>query len=321
MSADTKKYGRRRVERRLLPPFGDGLNPNHLSNRLDSMLEGCRFCPFSREPTVESSYYLEPGEADRPIRPFFVFALHHIAEVLDSLSLAESHLELVVSARNRRLKRYKALGRWSVVECPERWSPAPRDLDDMQTGGGGIEFILGVRIAATGPTLAEQGLGPGRVLCRREFAVRQRVDAVAFPFSWREFGKDSDYPSELLWVVKWEDATDDDRFSRPISEALTVYMNKAAEECLVAMSNAFSGQGEMVWKMLAAEIVVLIWSEVLRGVSFDPDPSDTETLAGQVYAHLARVSGKSYGDFRDMAEEDGLLELRSCVARIIGVVE
>ena len=87
------------------------------------------------------------------------------------------------------------------------------------------------------------------------------------------------------------------------------------------MNNALFGKGEMVWKMLAAEIIVLIWSEVLKGVSIDPDPSDTETLAGQVYAHLARASGKSYGDLRDMVEEDGLLEIRSCVAKIIGVVE
>lgn len=320
MSADTGKHGRRRVERRLLPPFGDGLNPNHLSNRLDSMLANCRFCPFSREPTVESSYYLEPAEVDRLIHPLFVFVLHDIAEVLDSLSLAESQLELVVSVRNRRLKRYKVLGRWSVAECPERWSPAAHDLDDMQTGGG-IEFILAFRVTAVAPALTEQGLRPGKVLCRREFAVRQRVDAVVFPFSWREFGNDTDYPPELLWAVKWENATDDDHFFAPISEALTVYMNAAAEGALVTMNNALFGKGEMVWKMLAAEIIVLIWSEVLKGVSIDPDPSDTETLAGQVYAHLARASGKSYGDLRDMVEEDGLLEIRSCVAKIIGVVE
>lgn len=318
MSTDARERGRRRVERRLLPPFGDGLNPNQLSNRLDSLLEGCRFCPFSREPTTESPYYLESTETDRPIKPLFVFTVDGIDEMLDSLSLAKSQLELVVSARNRYLRRYKALGQWSVAEHPEHWSPASKDLEEMQTGGG-LDFILAVRVVADGPTMAEQGLGPGKVLCRREFAVRPRVNAVAFPFSWREFGKNTGYPSELLWAIKWEDVMDDERFYRPISEVLTVYMNKAAEERLVAV-NALPGQGELVWRMLAAEIVVLIWSEVLKGTSIDPDTSDTDTLAGQVYTHLARVSRRNYGDLRDMANEEGLLELRSCVAKIIGVV-
>lgn len=318
MSAAVKKRGRRRVERRLLPPFGDGLNPNHLSNRLDGLLDGCRFCPFSREPTTEPSYYLESAEMQRKLEPLFLFKVDGVDEVLTSLALTESQLELVVSARNRRLRRYKRLGRWSLAERPERWFPRPEDLAEMQTGGG-MEFILAVRIVGDDPTLAEHGLGPGKVLSRREFAVRQRIDAVAFPFSWREFGGDTEYPSELLWAIKWEDATDEDRYSRPVSEVLTVYMNKAAEEGLNAL-NAVPGQRDVVWKMLAAEIVVQIWSEVLRGTTDDPEPSDTETLAGQVYDRLAKASGRSYGDIREMAKEDGLLELRSHVARIIGVV-
>lgn len=317
MSAAVEKRGRRRVERRLLPPFGDGLNPNHLSNRLDGLLEGCRFCPFSREPTTEPSYYLEPAETERLVEPLFVFTVDGIDEVLTSLALKASQVELAVSARNRRLKRYKPLGRWSLTKHPEQWSPEPEDLDEIQTGGG-MEFILAIRIVAD--DLAKRSLGPGKVLCRREFAIRQRIDAVAFPFSWREFGGDTGYPRELLWAIKWEeDATGDDRYWRPISEALTVYMNKAAEEGLNVL-NAVPGQRDLVWKMLAAEIVVQIWSEVLRGTSDDPGPTDTETLAGQVFDRLARASGRSYGDLRDLVEEDGLLELRSHVATIFGVV-
>ena len=321
MSAAVEKRGRRRVERRLLPPFGDGLKPNQLSNRLDGLLEGCRFCPFSREPTTEPSYYLEPAETERLIKPLFVFTVDSVADkVLPSLELEESQLELAVSARNRRLKRYKCLGRWNLAERPKQWSPGPEALDEMQTGGG-MEFILAIRIPAYDRKLAERGLGPGKVLCRREFAVRQRIDAVTFPFSWREFGGDTGYPRELLWAIKWEEgATGDDRYSRPISEALTVYMNKAAEEGLNAL-NAVPGQRDLVWKMLAAEIFVQIWSEVLRGTLDDPGPADTETLAGQVFDRLARASGRSYGDLRDLVREDGLLELRSHVATVVGVVE
>ena len=302
----------------MLPPFGDGLNPNRLSNRLDGLLESCRFCPFSREPTTEPSYYLESAEMERLLEPLFVFTVDGVDEVLNNLALTESQLELVVSARNWRLKRYKPLERWNLTEHPEQWSPAPEALDEMQTGGG-MEFILAVRVVADDPILAKHGLGPGKVLCRRQFTVRPRVDAVAFPFSWREFGGDTDYPPELLWAIKWEDTTDDERYSRPISESLTVYMNKAAEEGLNTL-NAVPAQRDLVWKMLAAEIVVQIWSEVLRGTTEDPEPSDTETLAGQVYDRLAKASGRSYGDIREMVNEEGLLELRSHVAQIIGVV-
>ena len=313
-----EKRGRRRVERRLLPPFGDGHNPNYLSNRLDGLLEDCQFCPFSRELTTEPSYYLESTETDRLLEPRFGFAVNGIDEVLNSLALTESQLELVVSARNRRLRRYKPLGRWSLTERPELWSPAPEALDEMQTGDG-MEFILAIRIIADDPILAERGLGLGKVLCRREFAVRQHIDAVTFPFSWREFGSGTDYPPELLWAIKWEDTADDNRYSRPVDEVLTVYVNKAAEEGLKALS-AVPRQRDLAWKMLAAEIVVQIWSEVLRGTSEDPEPSDTETLAGQVYDRLAKTSGRSYGDLREMVNEEGLLELRSHVAQIIGVV-
>ena len=189
----------------------------------------------------------------------------------------------------------------------------------MQAGGG-LEFILAIRIVADATILAQHGLGVGMVLCRREFAIRQRVDAVSFPFSWRQFGADTDYPSELLWAIKWEDQNREEPYLRPISEVLTVYMNKAAEERLNAM-NAAAGKGDLAWKILAAEIITLIWSEVLKGTESEPDPADTDTLAGQVYHRLATVSGRAYGDIRGMVEDDpGLLELRSHVARIVGVV-
>ena len=312
-----EKRGRRRVERRLLPPFGDGHNPNYLSNRLDGLLEDCQFCPFSREPKTEPAYFLQPADMECSIKPLFVFTVD-VNDVLNSLSLVESQLELVVSARNRRLKRYEPLGRWGLAERPAHWSPALKALDEMQTGDG-MEFILAIRIIVDDPILAERGLGLGKVLCRREFAVRQHIDAVTFPFSWREFAGGTDYPPELLWAIKWEDTADDNRYSRPVDEVLTVYVNKAAEEGLRAL-NAVPGQRDLAWKMLAAEIVVQIWSDVLRGTSDDPEPSDTETLAGQVYAHLAKASGRNYGDIREMVNEEGLLELRSHVAQIIGVV-
>ena len=189
----------------------------------------------------------------------------------------------------------------------------------MQAGGG-LEFILAIRIVADAPILAQHGLGVGKVLCRREFAVRQRIDAVSFPFSWRQFGADTNYPSELLWAIRWEDATGEESYLRPIGEVLTVYMNKTAEERLNAM-NAAAGKGDLTWRMLAAEIITLIWSEVLRDPESEPDPTDTDTLAGQVYHRLASISGHAYGDIRGMVEDDpGLLELRSHIARIVGVV-
>ncbi len=188
----------------------------------------------------------------------------------------------------------------------------------MQAGGA-LEFILAIRVVVDAPILAQHGVGIGKVLCRREFAIRQRIDAVSFPFSWRQFGADTSYPSELLWAIKWKDATGEERYLRPIGDVLTVYMNKAAEERLNAM-NAAAGKGDLTWRMLAAEIITLIWSEVLRGTENEPDPTDTDTLAGQVYERLANRSGRAYADIRGMVEEEGLLELRSHVARIVGVV-
>lgn len=304
----------------MLPPFGDGASPNSLSSLLDNVLEGCGFAPFAGPLTTDPSYYLEPAEADNSLNPKFSFTVSRIDEVASRLPVSEDQMEIVVSARSRRLKRYFPLGRWSLPDAPARWSPESQDLAALPPGGD-TDFIVAIRIVADGPALSADGLGPGKVLCRREFAVRRRVDAVAFPFSWREFGADTEYPPELLWAIRWKDAdTDADRFARPIDDVLTVYMNKAAEPRLVAM-NAAAGKGDLAWRMLASEIMTLIWSEVLKGTWSTPDPTDQETLAGQVYARLAKASGKAYDDLPAMAEEHGLLELRSHIAKILGVVQ
>lgn len=318
MSVLPTPSGRRRTERRMLPPFGNGVKPNALSKLLKNMLEECRFSPFPHRSEKESPYYLEDADADRQYEPQFVFKLNGIDEVAKHLSLSADQLALGVSVRSRQLKMYKAVASWPVADAPPRWSPEASDMESVQTRGP-LEFVLAVRVVADAPMLEAHGLGRGKVLCRQDFAIRKRVHATAFPFSWREFGGDTGYPAELLWAIKWHNETDEDRFSHPISEVLTVYMNKAAEERLSRM-NAATAKDDLAWKMLAAEIIVQIWSDVLRGVSVDPDPSDNETLVGQVYGKLANASGKPYANIRDLGTEEGLTELRSHIAKIVGVV-
>lgn len=301
----------------MLPPFGDGVSPNKLSNLLDNVLEACRFSPFPHLPETASSYYLEQMDADRPFEPRFVFKLNGLDKVTKHLSVPADRLALGVSVRSRKLKMYKAIASWPVTDVPSQWSPTSIDMKSVQTRDA-LEFVLSVRVIADDPVLATYGLGLGTVLCRKEFAIRQHVHTAAFPFSWREFGGDTEYPAELLWAVKWHD-TAEDRFSRPIGDVLTVYMNKAAEERLHSM-NAAADREDFAWKLLAAEIIVQIWGDVLKGTSVDPDPSEDDTLVGQVYSKLAKASGRAYADIRELGSEDGLTELRSHVAKIIGVV-
>lgn len=302
----------------MLPPFGNGVSPNKLSNLLDNVLAKCQFSPYPDRPETESAYYLEQMDADRPFEPRFVFQLNGLDEIAEHLSVPADRLALGVSVRSRKLKMYEAIASWPVTDVPPRWSPKSIDMKSVQTRDA-LEFVLSVRVIADDPALETRGLGGGMVLCRKEFAIRHHVDAAAFPFSWREFGGDTEYPAELLWAVKWHDDTDDDRFSRPIRDVLTVYMNKAAEEHLHSM-NAATDKGDFAWKMLAAEIIVQIWSDVLRGTSVDPDPSENDTLVGQIYGKLAKESGRPYADIRALGSDDGLTELRSYVAKIIGVV-
>ena len=302
----------------MLPPFGDGVSPNKLSNLLDNVLAKCQFSPFPHRPETESSYYLEQMDAGRPFEPRFVFSLNRLDEVAEHLSVSADRLALGVSVRSRKLKMYKAIASWPVADVPRQWSPKAIDIKSVQTRDA-LEFVLSVRVIADDPMLATHGLGRGMVLCRKEFPIRHRADASVFPFSWREFGGDTEYPAELLWAIKWHDDADDDRFARPIRDVLTVYMNKAAEEHLNSM-NAATGRGDFAWKMLAAEIIVQIWSDVLRGTAVDPDPSENDTLVGQVYGKLASESGRTYADIRALGSDDGLTELRSYVAKIIGVV-
>lgn len=301
----------------MLPPFGDGVSPNKLSNLLDNVLEECRFSPFPGVPETESSYYLEQMDADRPFEPRFVFRLNGLDEVTKHLSVSADRLALGVSVRSRKLKMYKAIVSWPVTDVPPQWSPTSINMKSVQPHDA-LEFVLSIRVIADDPVLATHGLGIGKVLCRKEFAIRQHVHTAAFPFIWGEFGGDTEYPAELLWAIKWHD-TAEDRFSRPIGDVLTVYMNKAAEERLNSM-NAAAGRRDFAWKILAAEIIVQIWGDVLRGTSVDPDPSEDDTLVGQVYGKLAKASGRAYADIRELGRDDGLTELRSHVAKMIGVV-
>ena len=42
----TDRTNHQRKERRAIPPFGDGTDPNTISNILDNILSQCRFAPF-----------------------------------------------------------------------------------------------------------------------------------------------------------------------------------------------------------------------------------------------------------------------------------
>ena len=313
---------RQRRERRFIPPFGDGTSPHSLSNLLDRTLASCRFAPFPERQLIgDRTYFLDAAEVGRPIEPRFEIAVNDVEALTKALDCRTDELVVGLSVRNRHLRRYESLNQWDLSSLPSgAWSPPTGKLDTVQSGRD-IDFVLALRVASDRRNLRRRGLGNGKVLSRNEFSVKEQIDTVTFPFRWAEFGGNSGYPEELLWMIEWHDLGDgDDRYGLPVSEVLTVLVNKKAEAPLTAM-NGTPGAGDFAWRMLAAEITTQIWADVLTHTEEPPDESDRESLAGQVFAHLAGVIERPYTEIVNLgAQDDSLSDLRSSIAQLFKVV-
>jgi hypothetical protein len=313
----------RRKERRAIPPFGDGTHPNRVSNLLDSVLAPCRFAPFPESGFVsDEPYYLNSVEVDLEVEPRFQIALDRVDEVVSALGAREDDLRLSLSARNRHLMRYEVLKEWDLSTIPAKaWSPDPAILRPLQSHRD-VSFILALRIVADRPALRENGLDPGKVLCRKGFNVREPVISANFPFKWSKFGEETGYPEEMLWAIKWNDDRPDERpYDSPVDEVLTVWGNSKAMATLLKIEGV-AGSRNLAWKMLAAEITTEIWWEVINTIEEPPSTSDYSTLAGQVFSRLSMESGSSYEEIHGLRDDEhGRLELRKLISTIVRVVD
>ena len=313
---------RRRKERRAIPPYGDGSHPNRVSNLLDSALAPCRFAPFPHSGFVaDEPYYLNSQDVDLEIAPRFQLKLNRVDELISALGARDDDLRLSLSVRSRHLMRYEVLNEWDFPAIPANaWSPDPNSLRPLQSHRD-MSFILAMRVVADKPSLRKNGLDPGKVLCRKEFNIKESGARSNFPFEWVEFGEETGYPEEMLWVVKWKvDPGDESAYERPVDEVLTVWGNSKAEAALLKMGGV-SGSRNLAWKMLAAEITTEIWWEVIRTIEEPPPDTDDSSLAGQVFSRLSMESGKDYEEIHGLPnDEDGRLELRKLISTMLKVV-
>lgn len=314
----TREFQLHRRERRALPPFGDGTNPGRVSQAIGNALDSCRFAPFPDSPLSDDrTYFLKGHEYDKDFEPRFEFAAENVERLALSVGASLKDLCLSVSARSRHLKRYLPLKEWALDAVPETWCHKQEELRRLQSLSD-ISFIVAIRVVTDSPGLKKNGLERGKVLSRREFAVKRPTDS-SFPLRWVEF-EEIGYPDEMLWVVKWKDL-EDRNFSLPVNNTLTVWVNKRADTPLQKIAEVAQGRN-MGWKMLAAEITTEIWCEVLDKIEDLPEKDDTDSLSGQIFSKLAYVSGKSYIEIKDMVGDDevGRTELRSHVSRVLKVV-
>ena len=318
----TDSSSRHRRERRSIPPFGDGTDPNAVSNALERVLSKCRFARFAQTPlSDQDTHFLRAEASHLHIEPSFDICLEDTEGLSRHLGLQTDDLEVGLSVRSPRLKRYEVLARCKADALPDDpWSPDRTKLQRLQCGRG-MDFILTLRVASDRSGMASNGIGCGKVLIRKVFSVRESTDNFTFPCVWKEFGGNSGYPDEALWAIKWHDtAADEDDFRRPVAQVLTVLVNTKAEPPLSAMGQV-QGVNDLAWRMLAADVTTHIWATVLTRTSDLPQQEDTETLAGQVFARLSQVSGLSYQGVKDLAPlADDCVELRNLVAKVIRIV-
>lgn len=315
----TQHFQLHRRERRPIPPFGDGTNLGRVSQAIGSALDSCRFAPFSDVPlTGDRTYLLKSHQYDSDLEPRFTFEMENVERLTGSVGATLGDLWLSVSARARHIKRYLPMKEWKLDSVPDTWCPSSEELLRLQSHSD-ISFILAIRVDTDDIALKKNGLERGKVLSRREFVVKRPTDP-SFPIQWVDFDNDTDYPNEMLWVVRWKDL-EDRNFSLPVGETLEVWVNKRADQPLQKIAAVPQGRN-LGWKMLASEITVEIWYEVLTKIGDVPSEGDSESLAGQVFAKLAYVSGRSYLEIGDIVKDDeeGRTELRRFVSQILQVV-
>lgn len=311
----------RRRERRSIPPYGDGTSPNAISNILDRLLERSRFAPLQDSDLgEEDTHFLTAEECQRGLHPRFEIAVDSLEELAKNLGIEEDDLEVGLSVRSPKLRRYEVLQTWTIQDLPvEPWSPEPARLQELETGRG-MDFILAMRVVSGREDLRSKGLDKGKVLCRKVFSVKESVDTFTFPFRWAEFGGDNGVPDEALWTIQWYDSDDSDQFNRPVHEVLTVLVNKRAEGPLTAMGEA-NGSGDLGWKMLAADITTQIFWDVLSKIDDEPEEGEIDSLVGQVFTRLSSAGNIPYSEVRGLVDkDDSLSELRGLVAKVLKVV-
>ena len=319
------KVARRHREHRMLSPFGDGTHPYRVANLLNNTLASCEFMPFADGKfSSETTHYLLASDSDRDVEPSFKFVLDNLDEMAKSINADKTDLSLIVSARNNYLKRYKPIGEWNLDEVPSgHWSPKPAKLESLQSHRT-MSFIIAVRVSNSTPKLQDNGLDYGKVLCRREFHVREPSDfGASFPFEWGKFGPPTDYPAELLWAIEWLDSEGDDNpYKRPVKEALLVRGNTRVEEILSDMNRVRGARG-LAWKAIASEIITDIWATVINNCQDDPpeEGSDDDTLAGQVFRRISTEANMPYEDIPTLLEgAPDYTAIRKIVAKAIKVV-
>ena len=319
------QIARRHRERRMLSPFGDGTQPHRVTNLLNNTLASCEFMPFpDGKFSTDSTYYLLDSDDDRDIEPSFRFALDNSDEMTKSIGADKSDLSLIVSARNNHLKRYMPIGAWNLVEAPTSpWSPEPAKLQNLQSHKS-MSFIIAIRVSNSTPRLQKNGLDNGKVLCRREFHVREPSDSGAsFPFEWFKFGSPTNYPDELLWAIEWLPTEEDGNpYKRLVKEALIVRGNTKAQQMLLDMNRVPGARG-LVWKSIASEIVTDIWTTVVTGCEDDPpiEGDEDDTLAGQVFKRISTEADMPFEEVPSLvADAPDYTELRKIIARVIKVV-
>lgn len=322
---NNSKTAKRHREHRVLSPYGDGTQPHRVTNLLINTLASCEFMPFADGRfSDDTTYYLLATDVSRDIEPSFKLTLDNLDEMTESIGANKADLSLIISARSSHLKRYEALGQWKLDEVPScSWSPKPEKLRKLQARKS-MTFVIAIRVSNSTPELEANGLDIGKVLCRREFHVREPSDSGAsFPFEWFEFGPPTDYPTELLWAIEWFDTDGDDNpYKRPVKEALIVRGNAKVEKLLLDMNRVQGARG-LVWKSLASEIITDIWTTVITGCKDDmPDEEeDDATLAGQVFRRISAEADRPYEEIPDLiADAPDYTELRKIVAKAIKVV-
>lgn len=318
------KTATRHRERRILSPFGDGTQPRRVTNLLNNALASCEMMPFpGGKFSNEETYYLLASDSGRDVEPSFRLALDNLNEMTDSIGAGKTDLSLIVSARNSNLKRYKPIGQWNLDEVPTNpWSPKAANLRSLQSHTA-MSFVIAIRVSNNTPELKANGLDVGKVLCRKEFHVRESRDSGAsFPFEWVEFGVPTNYPAELLWAIDWLSGDDDGNpYKRPVKEVLIVRGNAKVEKTLLDMDRVPGARG-LVWKSIAAEIITDIWTTVITDCQDDPpNESDSETLAGQVFQRISIEEELPYEEIPKLvADAPDYTELRKVVAKAIKVV-
>ena len=212
------------------------------------------------------------------LKPEFHFDVD-LAVVEEETGLGRQDILMSVLVRDPSLQAVWVAQSWTLEEIPATWNLPNEILDRL---GWQRNITLEVILSPRQHLDAESQIAhsPGDVVARRAFVIRINDSGEDFPIQEvsPEYFLERGFPKRTVWIIDWS-GVDQDVLDGPVSEALTVILNRDECERLLRLSSG-NTLGNALWASWSSEILTEICVVALENA--DEAPKNKNSLLASV---------------------------------------